>query len=229
LRRQSLKVLEFRGIHFKEEHFYALSTVQRTDLEFTYTECTLEPRDAQNISIDWFRHYEVVTKLDSFDMESSFLSALINGNTSVKSLYVATETCDVGEENSMCFLRTFDEEDVRSLAQVLPGLWVLKIYHVDPRIKCLSITLNNRFVSFSAESKATVMNAILQMHHLNTVVQTMNLPDPFIDEPVYQNSILPRLEMNRSCFEVQRQAVKRADPSIRPQLLGRAWHAHAPT
>jgi hypothetical protein len=30
--------------------------------------------------------------------------------------------------------------------------------------------------------------------------------------------------MNRNCFEVQRQAVKRADPSIRPQLLGRALY-----
>jgi hypothetical protein len=39
---------------------------------------------------------------------------------------------------------------------------------------------------------------------------------------MYQNSIFPRLEMNCTCFEVQRQAVKRADPSIRPQLLGRA-------
>jgi hypothetical protein len=39
-----------------------------------------------------------------------------------------------------------------------------------------------------------------------------------------RKSILPRLEMNRSSFEMQRQAVKRADPSIRPQLLGRALH-----
>jgi hypothetical protein len=30
--------------------------------------------------------------------------------------------------------------------------------------------------------------------------------------------------MNRTCFNVQRQALKRADPSIRPQLLGRALH-----
>jgi hypothetical protein len=43
-------------------------------------------------------------------------------------------------------------------------------------------------------------------------------------EEVYQNSILPRLEMNRNCFEVQRRALKRADPSIRSQLLGRALH-----
>jgi hypothetical protein len=30
--------------------------------------------------------------------------------------------------------------------------------------------------------------------------------------------------MNRACFEDQRQAHKRADPSIRGQLLGRTLH-----
>jgi hypothetical protein len=174
-------------------------------------------------------------------MESSFLSALINGNSSVKSLCLARETCEFGEEEGMCFLREFGEEDMRSLAQVLPGnlgiedlsftyreetcsLLLFTSISMHPRIKCLSIILNNRFVSFSAESKATVMNGILQMLYLNTVMQTINLPDTFTDEAVYQNSILPRLEMNRSCFEVQRQIVKRADPSIRPQLLGRVLH-----
>jgi hypothetical protein len=56
------------------------------------------------------------------------------------------------------------------------------------------------------------------------VVRIIELPAAVRDEEVYQNSILPRLEMNRTCFEVQRLAVKRADPSIRPQLLGRALH-----
>jgi hypothetical protein len=54
------------------------------------------------------------------------------------------------------------------------------------------------------------------------VVHTIELP--FNNEEVYQNAILPRLEMNRNSFLVQRRAVKRADPSIRPQLLGRALH-----
>jgi hypothetical protein len=62
------------------------------------------------------------------------------------------------------------------------------------------------------------------MIHRNTVVHTIELPDAFTNEELYQNSILPRLKMNRSCFEVQRQAVKRADPCIRSQLLGRALH-----
>jgi hypothetical protein len=69
-----------------------------------------------------------------------------------------------------------------------------------------------------------MLNAILRMLHLNTVVRIISLPSPFTREAVYQNFILPRLEMNRRCFEVQRQAMKRADPSIRPQLLGRALH-----
>jgi hypothetical protein len=30
--------------------------------------------------------------------------------------------------------------------------------------------------------------------------------------------------MNRRCFEVQRQALKREDPSVRPQLLGRVLY-----
>jgi hypothetical protein len=56
------------------------------------------------------------------------------------------------------------------------------------------------------------------------VLHTIKLPDAFETEELYQNSILPRLEMNRSCFEVQRQAVKRAGPSVHPQLLGRALY-----
>ncbi len=68
------------------------------------------------------------------------------------------------------------------------------------------------------------MKAILQMLHLNRVVHTIKLPDTFNNEEVYRNSILPRLLMNRTCFEMERRAVKRADPAIRPQLLGRALH-----
>jgi hypothetical protein len=91
-------------------------------------------------------------------------------------------------------------------------------------MKLLSLPEYMPFYQFSAGSKAARMNAIVQMLQINTVVHTIELPDAFSDEEVYQNSILPRLEMNRSLFEVQRQAVKRADSSIRPQLLGRALH-----
>ena len=68
------------------------------------------------------------------------------------------------------------------------------------------------------------MIAVLRLVQCNTVVHTIDLPDNAKDEEFFQNSIVPRLEMNRNCFEDQRQALTRADPSIRGQLLGRALH-----
>jgi hypothetical protein len=75
---------------------------------------------------------------------------------------------------------------------------------------------------FSDASKTSMMNAILQLAQRNKGVYTIDLPD-HKDEDFYHNSILPRLEMNRT-FEDQRQALIRADPAIRGQLLGRALH-----
>jgi hypothetical protein len=68
------------------------------------------------------------------------------------------------------------------------------------------------------------MNGLLRLAQYNTVVHTIELPDEAIHEEIFQNFIVPRLQMNRSCFEDQRRTLKRADPSIRAQLLGRALH-----
>jgi hypothetical protein len=55
---------------------------------------------------------------------------------------------------------------------------------------------------------------------------TINLqPDDAKDEEFFQNSIVPRLEMNHISFGAQRRALKRAGLSISGQLLGRALHA----
>jgi hypothetical protein len=94
-----------------------------------------------------------------------------------------------------------------------------------PRIKLVFLPGIRNHTSLSAEAKATRMNVILQMLHPNTLVHTIELLNVFNDEAAYHHSILPRLEMNRSCFEVQRQALKRAGLSIRrPRLLGRALY-----
>jgi hypothetical protein len=67
-----------------------------------------------------------------------------------------------------------------------------------------------------------MMNAALRLAQCNTLVHAIVMHDEDKDEDFFQNSIVPRLEMNRNCFEDQRQALTRADPSIRGQLLGRA-------
>jgi hypothetical protein len=225
----SLQDLLFRGFHFKKEHCRALMAIQRTDLDLKLCECTLDPQD--DTFMEWFRHNQIVTWLVRCQLERGIISAL-SGNKSVKKLVIQTCPSDLGKE------------EMRSLLQALPGnmgIEDLTLYDfavseepwshlfrslsTHPRIKFLHILHNHyRSMTYSAGVKSTAMKEILQMLHLNTVVQKIRLPHALNDEAVYQNAILPRLEMNRTCFEAQRQAVKQADDSFHPQLLGRALH-----
>jgi hypothetical protein len=226
-----LQVLDFHGFNFKEEHCRVLATLERKDLEVKLRHCKFEPKDAQDIFIEWFRHNQVVTELTSCEMDSSILFALIGGNNSVKKLAI-----DCHEEQTCSLLRVFPGNMGTRIEHLTVGgcfseaTWCLifRSLATHPRITVLSVPdppgVPYSFQPLSAASKITRMNAIVQMLHLNTVVQTIDLFHSFDAEEVYRNSILPRLEMNRNWFEVQRQAVKRADPSIRPQLLGRALH-----
>jgi hypothetical protein len=146
----------------------------------------------------------------------------------------------------LSFVYMPDEDNIRSLAQALTGnmglqhvildhfdvsdeTWSLLFRSISrhPRVECLDLALRMSFNErqpLSAASMTKRMHAVLQMLHPNTVIRRIELADHFRDEEVYQNSILPQLEMNQSCFEVQRRAVKRADPAIRPRLLGRALY-----
>jgi hypothetical protein len=226
----SLQVLELRMFYFEEEHCRALATLERTDIKVTLNCCTLEPQNAEGTFIKWLRNNQVVTELVYCNVVGSRILSALSGNNSLKRL-------------SLRFLR---EKKIRSLAQALPGnmgiehlticdfdfsneTWSLLCRSLSkhPRIGILAFPSNSSGLPLRplpVASKTARMKAITQMLHLNTVIHTIDLAHHLRDEVMYQNSILPRLEMNRSCFEVQRQAVKRADLSIRPQLLGRALH-----
>jgi hypothetical protein len=226
----SLHALEFRGFDFEEEHCRALATLQRNDLEVKITQCSLDPQDAEDTFIEWFRHNQVLTELNYCEMGSPIFSAL-SGNDSVKKIALDAQIFGPSEENMRSlFLALPGNTGIEQLAfrrlEMSVETWILlfRSLTMHPQIKFLFIASPFAF-RYSAESKTTIVNAIIQMLQHNTVVQTIELPDDFRDEEVSQNSILPRLEMNRTCFEVQRLAVKRADPSIRPQLLGRVLHA----
>jgi hypothetical protein len=229
----SLEILHLDGIEFNEDHCRALALLQRTDLEVKLDTCTLKSQHHANGScVEWLRHSQIVTELKYCFMERGLLSAL-SGNNSIKRLSISKKM----------ILSESHEEKMHSLLQALPGnmglenlivldsamsdeTWILlfRSLWAHPRINSLSTTSITRHLT--QESKTAIMNAILQMLRHNTVVHKINLPfqHVFNDQALYQNAILPRLEMNRSYFEEQRRALKRADPSIRPQLLGRALH-----
>jgi hypothetical protein len=221
----SLKFLQFNRVRCMEEHCRALASLQRTDLEITLHYCKFDPEEAEGAFIEWFRHNQVVKEIKCIEMQSRILSAL-SGNNSIKRLKLKLP---VGKEE-LC-----------SLLQALPGNmgiedltlhdvkltdknWCLLLQSLSthPLIKCVSF--NCMTFLLSNESRITWRKAVLQMLRHNTVVHTLDLPHEIENEDVYQDSILSRLEMNRNYFEVQRKAVKRADPSIRSQLLGRVLH-----
>jgi hypothetical protein len=228
----SLELLEFKGVVFKEAQCRSLAALERTGLEVTFQKCTFDALGVEGTFIEWLRHSQVVTKLENCTMDDIIISAL-SGNSSVKSLSMdstITEYCDY---------------HTRSLARALPGnqgienlsvslmidetpsphatsSLLLRSLWAHPRIQ--SLTLSFEFV-LSTASKARMMNAVLRMAQCNTVVHTIDfIPDDSKDEEFFQNSIVPRLEMNRNFFEDQRRALTRADPSIRGQLLGQALH-----
>jgi ribosome-binding factor A len=224
-----LQRLRIQGFGFEEAHCCALANLERMDLEIQFVECCLDAQDAEETFIEWLRHGQAVTALFFCRMENSTLSAL-SGNSSIKMLMIDGDECGWNQ--------------IRSLAQLLPGnkgieylnlisltdrlicdkRWSLlfRSMWTHPRIQNVKLKSSGIESSLSAKSKASRMREVLQMLRYNTVVHTIDLSDDLKDEEIYENSIMPRLEMNRSRFEEQRQALKRADPSIRGQLLGRA-------
>jgi hypothetical protein len=217
----SLELLEFEDLTFDEASCRALATLERTDLEVAFDGCYFEPRGAKDAVIEWLRHSQVVTKLEGCAMNDSIISAL-SENTSVK-VFSFLSTTDrrsdlagalagnQGIENLTAWLLSDETWSV-----LLRSLWA------HPRIH--SVRLFFLHPRLSAASKTSMNNAVLRLVQRNTVVHTIDLPDYAKDEEFFQNFIVPRLEMNRSYFEDQRQALTRANPSVRGQLLGRALH-----
>jgi hypothetical protein len=224
----SLELLEFESVTFEEASCRALATLERTDLEITFNGCSFDPGGAKDTVIEWFRRSQVVTKLERCRMNDSIISAL-SENTSVK-IFSIIGTTDGHSDLALVLagnkgienlhLPWFTDEtwgdETRSL--LLDSLWE------HPRIQSVSLYFYSRL---SAASKASIMiAAVRRLVRYNTVVRTIKIePDGAYDEEFFQNFISPRLEMNRSCFEDQRQALTRADPSVRGWLLCRALRA----
>jgi hypothetical protein len=222
----SLELLEFEGFAFKESGCRALATlVERTSLEVTFEECDFDAQCEKDTFIEWLRHSQGATKLESCRMLEDSMFPSLSGNSSVKSLSIV-----------FLYHSNFNDYHLRSLARALPGNLGIEKLSVTihcgetaslllcslwehPRIQ--SVTLDF-FPSLEAAANASMMNAVLRLAQCNTVLHTIDLPEFNKGMEIYENAIVPRLEMNRNYFEEQRRVLRRADPSIRGRLLGRA-------
>jgi hypothetical protein len=230
-----LELLKFEGVTFREGHCRALATLQKRGLQVAFHKCNFEANGVEGAFTEWLRHSQVVTKLEHCTMEDNVISAL-SGNSSVKSLSLNTfmdslshkEICPLAK--AFVFNQGIESLFVRILGASLSdemfsdemfSLLLLSL-RVHPRLKSLSLEFSGG-LDISALSKTRIMHTVLRFVQRNTVVQTIDISsEDALDKEFFQNSILPRLEMNRNCFEDQRRALTRADPSIRGKLLGRA-------
>jgi hypothetical protein len=226
----SLEFLEFIDLDFEETHCRALATLEKTRHEVKFGRCSFDARGAKDTFIEWLRQSQVVTKIESCSIEDRIISAL-SGNRSVKSLSVDATTNDYNDSHVWSLARALaGNQGIKNLRLSLLSeetqTWslLLRSLRAHSRIQSVSLALYPGLMS--ATSKTSMMIAVLRLVQCNTVVHTIDLfgaanGEEFCDEEFFQNSIVPRLEMNRNFFEDQRQALTRADPSIRGQLLGR--------
>jgi hypothetical protein len=215
-----LRLLEFKWVAFKEADCLVLATLNRTDLKFAFRMCSFDTERPGETFVEWLRNSQVVTKLEGCIMDVGTISAL-SGNSSVKSLtifcseaFIRASAGALSGNQAIENLHVYLTDDASSL--LLRSLWA------HPRIQSIYLQYNG----LSAASEASIMNALLQLAQCNTVVRTIKLQTnyPGMINAFVQNSILPRLEMNRNCFQEQRQALTRANHAIRGQLLARALH-----
>jgi hypothetical protein len=159
-------------------------------------------------------------------MVGSIISAL-SGNRSIKSLSIEATIYEYNDSHARSLVRALaGNQGIEKLSVSLSGKsWSLlsRSLWAHPRIQSMRLSFYPRL---SAASKTGMMHAVLRLAQCNTVVHSIDLPDYVKDEEFFQNFVLPRLEMHRSCFEDQRQDITRADPSIRGQLLGRALYVY---
>jgi hypothetical protein len=214
----SLELLEFQDFAFEEAHCRALATLESPDLEITFNGCSFDPGGAKDTVIEWLRRSQVVTKLQRCAMNDSIISAL-SDNTSVKLLSIISTTN--GRSDLALALAGNKGIENLHLAWFIDETWSLLLDSLwaHPRIQSVTLYFSHRM---SGASKTSMMNALLRLVRYNTVVHTIDLPDNAKDEEFFQNFIVPRLEMNRNCFQDQRQALTRANPSVRGWLLVRA-------
>jgi hypothetical protein len=224
-----LRELVFKNFAFQEADYHALASLKKTGLDISFEGCAFDAEDDEGICTEWLRNSQLVTKLDSCKMENSILYSALNGNSSVKSLSMdATRGEFVMSDLAQVLPRNLGIETLRVILNPRDNTWshILRSLWAHPRIQSVSLCFEP---GLSILNQMGMMIAVLELAERNKGVYTIDLPDHakdeeiYKDEEFYQNSILPRLEMNRT-FEDQRQALIRADPAIRGKLLGRALH-----
>ena len=220
----NLEGLELEGFDFSKSHFLAMANAPASlNLHLLFEECKIGDSAAEAF-LQCLQSNRGPTSLVKCEIETAVMVSALCGSKRLKQL----QPLPIGDQ------------DFR-LLEALPeniGLELLDLNGMDisdddwcalcaalathPTLETLEHECADKAIEMSNESMARRMNAVAGMLRSNTILRDFTPLEEMHDEQIYEDLVVPRLEMNRTFFEVQCQAVKTSNLIVRPKLLGRA-------
>jgi hypothetical protein len=227
-----LQCLQLQCVTFEEQHCRALSSVVRTDLHIKLVSCRIESMRLTDIlgENSCVKTLELDTDKDGSDEEHIIaLAQALPSNSSIVQLQLNIQMSDETWDLLFHSMPTHPRLEVVKLGNATPmhavGTSTLSLASgsasadsaesskIDEIERVVSGVVSGGPTALSDESKTNRMQAIVRMLQSNNVVHTIDLPDNVKDDEIFQNEILPRLEMNRSRLELSRLELSRLELS----------------
>jgi hypothetical protein len=232
---------ETRSVHvvactLDASHFRALENLASPDLKIVLQGCALRVADADAGAAFWdcLQRNRGPTELHQFFIDTEYLAAALHGNKLLEKLSIMPHRGM--DDASVLAISEILEKNSQSLEylsfhSLLIGddSWSALCHSLRAHSTLTILRLTNTgekgpFYDMPEVKKANRMRAIRSTLQSNTRIHTIQLTPEEAEEHILEESILPRLEMNRTEFESQRQAIARAPATMRAKLLGPALY-----
>jgi hypothetical protein len=222
-----LRELSLRYLILDESHCRTLATASHDNLQVGLFNCSFADAGTNTV-LHSLQHDQGPTELFQCWIDAGSLASALGRNRGLKRLtmnqdLVESEMLAIGQA-----LATNQGLEHLSLCgqSISDNNWNTMCNSLRTHLKLKSLDLfHTQDVLWTEKKRATRIRAVAAMLLSNTVLEKIYFSPSEVDEQLFKDVISPRLEMNRSLFESQRQAVQLVPCSQRPKLLGRALYA----
>jgi hypothetical protein len=224
----ALGSLTFERLTLVEEHWLALTATCEQDLDIVFDNCTIADT-GYGAFLNFLKRTGAIS-LCSCTIDAETLACALKGNTSISELRLHSYEAD-SDYISTVAQALAENEGLETLylaggVCVSDETWktLFRSIQHHPQLEVLGlIRTGGPATTLSAESKTIRMQAIVNMLQSNRVVRSISLSKDERDDQIYQESILPHLQVNiyRPRVVLMQQISR---PSLKGGLLGRALH-----
>lgn len=223
---EKLEMLKLVSVSLEKYHCEALATVSRTDCEVLLRFCRFKGAGMEAF-VECVRRNRGPTEMkDCFLDYVSFAEAL-RGNTRVKKFSGPGFSCEemdaftaaLAENKGLVKVFLWYEQ------QCTGENWTLFCNMVRSNTTLQEISLIGFGAVMLDELKRVRTTQFADALHFNSVLQEVNLRYGEYDKTIFQERIVPRLEMNKTQFEEQRKTLRKVHcPLLKAKLLARALY-----